>query len=63
MENSNFYVNLDFLQIRRFQSIRGIVHANLAVAMIISTCIFLAGIEKNNDRVKSISKWLYYCQI
>ena len=38
---------------RQFKSIRGLVHANLAAAMIISTCIFLTGIEKANDKVKS----------
>ncbi|EDV22145.1 uncharacterized protein TRIADDRAFT_59344 [Trichoplax adhaerens] len=40
---------ITFTAIRRFHSIRGMVHANLAVSMIISTCIFLFGIEKTHN--------------
>ncbi|EDV22148.1 uncharacterized protein TRIADDRAFT_17306, partial [Trichoplax adhaerens] len=40
-----------FTTVRRFHSIRGMIHANLAGSLIISTCIFLAGIDRTDNMV------------
>ncbi|EDV22271.1 uncharacterized protein TRIADDRAFT_59345 [Trichoplax adhaerens] len=42
---------LTFTIVRRFYSIRGVVHANLAASLIISTSVYIAGIQKTDNEV------------